>query len=166
VPQTRVRVRHRKDRGGSNGSDDECVGVWAACDGGEVGQLLDRRLMADPVRATVLGTIRLALDTASVECWCAATWDGSAVAVRSDRRYPCHLVVGVGGQTASDLMASCARACARRVRIGVADQVKKIPGTGARGVQNFLPIRQNCDPLTGKARKGRKRHVRMSPAAS
>jgi hypothetical protein len=36
----------------------------------------------------VLGSIRLALDTASVECWCAATPDGSAVAVRSDRRYP------------------------------------------------------------------------------
>lgn len=70
-----------------NGSDDECVGVWVTWDVGEVGQLLDRRLEADPVRATVLGTIRLALDTASVECWCAATSDGSAVAVRSDRRY-------------------------------------------------------------------------------
>jgi hypothetical protein len=30
----------------------------------------------------------VALNAASVECWCAATPDGSAVAVRSDRRYP------------------------------------------------------------------------------
>jgi GNAT superfamily N-acetyltransferase len=68
--------------------DDEGVGVWTTRDADEVGRLLDRRLEADPVRATVLGTIRLALDTAKVECWCAATRDGSAVAVRSDRRYP------------------------------------------------------------------------------
>jgi len=57
-------------------------------DADEVGRLLDRRLADDPVRATILGTIRLALMTASGECWCAATPDGSAVAVRPDRRYP------------------------------------------------------------------------------
>ena len=57
-------------------------------DADEVGRLLDRRLADDPVRATILGTIRLDLKTTSVECWCAATRDGSAVAVRSDRRYP------------------------------------------------------------------------------
>ena len=62
--------------------------MWITWDADEVRRLLDRRLEADPVRATVLGTIRLALDTASVECWCAANRDGSAVAVRSDRRYP------------------------------------------------------------------------------
>jgi hypothetical protein len=50
--------------------------------------LLGQRLEADPVRATLLGTIRLARETGSVECWCAATRNGSAVAVRSDRRYP------------------------------------------------------------------------------
>ena len=54
----------------------------------KVGRLLDRRLEADPVRATLLGTIRLTLDTARLDCSCAATRDGSAVAVRSDRRYP------------------------------------------------------------------------------
>lgn len=64
------------------------MGVWITWDADEVRWLLDRRLEADPVRATVLGTIRLALDTARVECWCAATRDRSAVAVRSDRRYP------------------------------------------------------------------------------
>jgi GNAT superfamily N-acetyltransferase len=57
-------------------------------DADEVGRLLDRRLADDPVRATILGTIRLALMAASGECWCAATPDGSAVAVRPDRRYP------------------------------------------------------------------------------
>src|SRR4051812_9075270 len=77
-----------------------------------------------------------------------------------------HLVVGVGGQTASDLMASCApRACGRRVRIGVADQVKKILGTGARGVQNFYGSARIATLLRVRARKGRKRHVRMSSAA-
>ena len=68
--------------------DDECVGLWITRDADEVGRLLDRRLEADPVRATLLGTIRLTLDTARLDCWCAATRDGSAVAVRSDRRYP------------------------------------------------------------------------------
>jgi hypothetical protein len=72
----------------SNEPDDEYVGVWITWDVDEVGRLLDRRLEADPIRATVLGTIRLALHTAGVECWCAATPDGSAVAVRSHRRYP------------------------------------------------------------------------------
>ena len=57
-------------------------------DADEVGRLLDRRLADDPVRATILGTMRLALKTTSAGCWCAATPDGSAVAVRSDRRYP------------------------------------------------------------------------------
>jgi GNAT superfamily N-acetyltransferase len=68
--------------------DDKSVGVWTTRDADDVCRLLDRRLEADPVRATVLGTIRLALDAAKAECWCAATRDGSAVAVRSDRRYP------------------------------------------------------------------------------
>ena len=47
------------------------MGVWITWDADEVRRLLDRRSEADPVRATVLGTIRLALDTARVECWCA-----------------------------------------------------------------------------------------------
>lgn len=68
--------------------DDDCVGLWITRDADEVGRLLDRRLEADPVRATLLGTIRLTLDTARLDCWCAATRDGSAVAVRSDRRDP------------------------------------------------------------------------------
>ena len=54
----------------------------------EVRALLDRRLQVDPVRATVLGTIRLALDLDEAQCWCAATLDGSAVAVRSNQSYP------------------------------------------------------------------------------
>jgi hypothetical protein len=72
----------------SNAPDDEGVAVRMTWDPYEVGRLLDRRLADDPVRATILGTIRLALNTASGECWCAATPNGSAVAVRSDRRYP------------------------------------------------------------------------------
>ena len=64
------------------------MAVRMTWDADEVGRLLDRRLADDPVRATILGTIRVALTTTSVECWCAATPDGSAVAVRSDRPYP------------------------------------------------------------------------------
>jgi len=72
----------------SNAPDDEGVAVQMTWDADEVGRLLDRRLADDPVRATILGTMRLALRTTSAGCWCAATPDGSAVAVRSDRRYP------------------------------------------------------------------------------
>ncbi len=64
------------------------VAVGTTWDADEVSRSLDRRLADDPVRATILGTIRLALNTANGECWCAATPNGSAVAVRSDRRYP------------------------------------------------------------------------------
>jgi GNAT superfamily N-acetyltransferase len=72
----------------SKASDDKGMAVRMTWDADEVGRLLDRRLADDPVRATILGTIRLALKTSSGECWCAATPDGSAVAVRPDRRYP------------------------------------------------------------------------------
>ena len=72
----------------SNAPDDEGVAVEMTWNADEVGRLLDRRLADDPVRATILGTMRLALRTTSAGCWCAATPDGSAVAVRSDRRYP------------------------------------------------------------------------------
>jgi hypothetical protein len=72
----------------SKAPDDEGVAVQMTWDADEVGRLLDRRLADDPVRATILGTMRQALKTTSAGCWCAATPDGSAVAVRSDRRYP------------------------------------------------------------------------------
>jgi hypothetical protein len=69
-------------------TDDESVVLRITSDPDEIRALLDRRLQVDPVRATVLGTIQLALDSAGVQCWCAATLDGSAVAVRSNTSYP------------------------------------------------------------------------------
>jgi FR47-like protein len=69
-------------------TDDESVVLRITSDQEEVRALLDRRLQVDPVRATVLGTIRLALDLDEAQCWCAATLDGSAVAVRSNQSYP------------------------------------------------------------------------------
>ena len=69
-------------------TEDESVVLRITWDPEEIRALLDRRLQADPVRATVLGTIRLALDLDEAQCWCAATLDGSAVAVRSNQSYP------------------------------------------------------------------------------
>ena len=69
-------------------TDDESVVLRITSDPDEIRALLDRRLQVDPVRATVLGTIQLALDSAGAQCWCAATLDGSAVAVRSNTSYP------------------------------------------------------------------------------
>jgi len=69
-------------------ADDEQVVLEMTSDPHEVGAQLDRRLQVDPVRATILGTIRIALGWDHVECWCAATPDGRAVAVRSNPRYP------------------------------------------------------------------------------
>ena len=69
-------------------TDDESVVLRITSDPDEIRALLDRRLQVDPVRATVLGTIRLALDMDKAQCWCAATLDGSAVAVRSNQGYP------------------------------------------------------------------------------
>jgi hypothetical protein len=69
-------------------TDDESVVLRITSDPDEIRALLDRRLQVDPVRATVLGTIQLALDSAEARCWCAATLDGSAVAVRSNTSYP------------------------------------------------------------------------------
>ena len=69
-------------------TDDDSVVLTITSDPEEIRALLDRRLHADPVRATVLGTIRLALDVDEVQCWCAATLDGGAVAVRSSQSYP------------------------------------------------------------------------------
>jgi len=45
----------------SKAPDDEGVAVEMTWDADEVGHLLDRRLADDPVRATILGTMRLAL---------------------------------------------------------------------------------------------------------
>ena len=69
-------------------TDDESVVLRIASDPDEIRALLDRRLQVDPVRATILGTIQLALDSGGAQCWCAATLDGSAVAVRSNQSYP------------------------------------------------------------------------------
>ena len=80
--------------------DDEQVVLLLTSDPDEVGEHLDRRLLIDPVRATLLGTIRLALGWDDVDCWCAATPDGMAVAARSNPDYP---VVLDGDWQPSDL---------------------------------------------------------------
>lgn len=53
-----------------------------------IAPLLDARLAADPVRATVLGTIRLGL--VDRRCWCAVNATGG-MAVRSAPAYPIHI---------------------------------------------------------------------------
>lgn len=80
--------------------DDEQVVLLLTSDPDEVGEHLDRRLLNDPVRATLLGTIRIALGWDDVDCWCAATPDGMAVAARSNPDYP---VVLDGDWRPSDL---------------------------------------------------------------
>ena len=47
--------------------DDEQVVLLLTSDPDEVGEHLDRRLLNDPVRATLLGTIRIALGWDDVE---------------------------------------------------------------------------------------------------
>jgi predicted GNAT family acetyltransferase len=80
--------------------DDEQVVLLVTSDPNEVGEHLDSRLLIDPVRATLLGTIRIALGWDDVDCWCAATPDGTAVAARSNPDYP---VVLDGDWQPSDL---------------------------------------------------------------
>lgn len=59
--------------------------VEVTTDPERIAVLVEARLAADPVRATVLGTISLQLH--EKRCWCATTPTG-ALAVRSDPAYP------------------------------------------------------------------------------
>ena len=82
--------------------------------------LLDARLAADPVRCTVLGTIRLSL--APPWCWSAVTPTG-AMAVRSDRGYPVH----VDGSWTPDELDALAHELARLPELrGIGGPVKVV----------------------------------------
>jgi len=72
--------------GGSG--DDRFMALTVITDPDAIAPLLDARLRADPVRATVLGTIRLGLTER--QCWCALA-AGGGMAVRSGPAYPIHL---------------------------------------------------------------------------
>lgn len=70
--------RARDDRGVS-------LSLQTTTDHDVIAAQLEIRLSADPVRGTVLGTVRHSL---KVGAWCAWTPDGRALAVRSDAPYP------------------------------------------------------------------------------
>ena len=100
---------------------------------GEITAVLERRLAADPVRNTVVGSV---LRSLAPDAWCAAGTGPSngAVAVRSDRTYPALLTDGwhpddladltrlvtalpdlTGASGAIDAVAAVAKAGAQRV---------------------------------------------------
>ena len=101
--------------------------------------LLDARLAADPVRCTVLGTIRLSL--APPWCWSAVTPTG-AMAVRSDRGYPVH----VDGSWTPDELDALAHELARLPELRgiggpvkvVNDVVERLPMPPGRRMQQRL----------------------------
>jgi predicted GNAT family acetyltransferase len=75
-------------------------------DPAQISSLLDRLLAADPVRATVLGSIvaEVRAETAP-DAWCAVRQGTDAVAIRSDRRFPALFTSGWDGP---DLAAAIA----------------------------------------------------------
>src|SRR5262245_58854660 len=78
--------------------------VTATTDPGHIAELLDRRLTADPVRATVLGSILTALRPRRTgDAWCATREGNDALVVRSGRPYPALFTAGWNG---ADLMSA------------------------------------------------------------
>jgi GNAT superfamily N-acetyltransferase len=69
------------------------VGIRQVRGLGEITAVLERRLSADPVRNTVVGSV---LTSLAPDAWCVAGTGPSegAVAARSDRIYPAHLTEG------------------------------------------------------------------------
>jgi predicted GNAT family acetyltransferase len=112
-------------------ADDEQVFLQVTSDPNEIGAQIDRRLQIDPVRATILGTIRIALGWDDVECWCAATADGTAVAVRANPHYPVVLDGEWPASEVTELAACLARLPHLAGITGALDSV--------RSVAAFLP---------------------------
>lgn len=76
--------------------------VTATTDPGQIAELLERRLAADPVRATVLGSILAELRAGRTgDAWCAMREGTPALVVRSGRPYPALFTAGWDG---ADLM--------------------------------------------------------------
>jgi predicted GNAT family acetyltransferase len=74
------------------------ITVTATTDPGHIAELLERRLAADPVRATVLGSILVELRAGrSGDAWCATRQGADALVVRSGRAYPALFTAGWGG---------------------------------------------------------------------
>jgi hypothetical protein len=72
--------------------------VTATTDPADIALLLDRRLAADPVRATVLGSILAELRSGRTgEPWCAKREGSDALVVRSGREYPALFTAGWDG---------------------------------------------------------------------
>jgi FR47-like protein len=79
---------------GCHGRDDQTVGVTVTTDRTQIAQLLDRLLVLDPVRHTVLGTILGVVQDGSGDPWCAFVPGTSALAVRSEPIRPVVLTSG------------------------------------------------------------------------
>jgi predicted GNAT family acetyltransferase len=108
--------------------DDDQVVLEITSDPDEVGEQLDRRLRIDPVRATILGTIRIALGWDDVDCWCAVKPDGTAVAARSHPGYP---VVLDGDWRPSDLAELAAVLAALPQLAGITGAFETVRSVGA-----------------------------------
>jgi GNAT superfamily N-acetyltransferase len=76
----------------------EIMPLTVTTDPAQIVALLERQLAADPVRATVLGSIVADVrDGRTTEAWCAARVDGDALVVRSARQYPALFTSGWDG---------------------------------------------------------------------
>lgn len=85
-------------------ADDRVMTVTATTDSDHVAELLERRLAADPVRGTVLGSILAEMRSgATAEPWCAQRDGTDALVVRSGRQYP---ALFTGGWDGADLAAA------------------------------------------------------------
>lgn len=82
----------------------DCMTVTETTDPGRIAVLLERPLAADPVRATVLGSILTELRAGVTgELWCAARDGTDALVIRSRRQYPALFTAGWDG---ADLAAA------------------------------------------------------------
>ena len=82
------------------------MSVTATTDAGHIAVLLDQRLAADPVRATVLGSIVAELRSGRTgDPWCAERDGTDALVVRSGRPYPALFTAGWDG---TDLVSAIA----------------------------------------------------------
>lgn len=74
------------------------MSVTATTDPARIAALLDRRLAADPVRATVLGSVLAELRAGRTsELWCAFPAAADALVVRSAHQYPALFTAGWDG---------------------------------------------------------------------
>jgi len=122
----------------------EVVTLTVTTDPSQIAAVLDRLVEADPVRATVLGSILADVQSGrSTEPWCAVRPGTDALVIRSERQYPALFTSGWDG---ADLAAAV-------------DLVRGLPGL--RGVSGPAEIVEVAATRLARGRPPRRRGLRL-----